>query len=90
MDEPTAEWGQFSARLSRFAERFVEELRKSPPQLPGNTITEKALGDWVAQRFSLDELQLLRELEDQYGSENADEYILALFARAGLPVPNPR
>lgn len=72
--------------IEEFFEKFTDQLKKDPPK-DLKTMSEAAMGDWLASHFTLDELELLRQFEDEKGATAAEFIIMLAFQTAGLVPP---
>lgn len=75
--------------IEEFLRRLTMELRASPPRPIGDhlVLSDAVMGGWLAERFSLDELEVFRKFEDEHGETAADALVELAFLMAGLPRP---
>jgi hypothetical protein len=74
--------------IEEFFEKFTQQLKQDPPK-DLKTMEEAALSDWLARHFTLEELEVLRQLEDEKGAPVVELVIMLAFQTAGLPSPQP-
>jgi hypothetical protein len=87
------EWGQEDGemtthQLNRIRLKFVSLMRSDPPPaimgLPREPLAP-IFDRWVARRFSPDEVDLLLELEHQYGDGALADWFAEVLVESGRP-----